>query len=174
MTATADIVLDDEAARAMAETLEVPHTTPAQARAAALIVCGLAGRGFDIADELHRHAAARLARPALEALGLIGHTEDTPDDEAPREHGSIAGYSAHRRRGEQACEPCLAANRAYHRSRNGNNAPPLTPCGTEAAYKRHLDRHETACEPCRLAHNKYAREKKAAQRAARQAETAAA
>jgi len=170
----ARIVLDDEAAVTQAETLEVPGTTPGQRRGAGRVLCAIAARGFDLTDDTQRAAAVRFARPALQALGLLAEPEDTPAAEPDSDHGSVAGYSAHRRRGEQACEECLVANRAYHRARNGNNAPPLAPCGTETAYKRHRDHRETACEPCRLAHNKYTREKKAAQRAARRAEAVAA
>ena len=33
------------------------------------------------------------------------------------EHGTYAGYQRHRRAGEQACDPCLAATAAYHAAR---------------------------------------------------------
>jgi len=123
MTATVDIVLDDEAARATAETLEVPHTTPEQSHAAALIVCAIAGRGFDLENEAHRRAAARFARPALEALGLLG------DDirrlsRGERKiigsrvvHGSRSAVDAHREAGRALCKPCRQWARVDARKR---------------------------------------------------------
>lgn len=36
-----------------------------------------------------------------------------------REHGTRAGYCQHKRRGEDACQPCLDANNAYDRGRVG-------------------------------------------------------
>lgn len=45
------------------------------------------------------------------------------------EHGTNAGYQAHRKLGEDACDPCRAAARAYqaayraaHRERRAHNA----------------------------------------------------
>jgi hypothetical protein len=32
----------------------------------------------------------------------------------PIEHGTYRGYQQHRRRGEETCPPCRAANTAYH------------------------------------------------------------
>jgi hypothetical protein len=41
----------------------------------------------------------------------------TPGPRPPAEHGTNTGYHAHRRRGEEACDPCKAATAAYSRAR---------------------------------------------------------
>lgn len=164
-----DIVLPDEAARIEIDRLVVPRTTPEQSKAAAVTLCAIAGRGFDIADPVQLAAAVRYARPALEALGVATAAEEPPPPpEAPRYPcGTPAGYSRHRRLNERACQPCLDANADYHRSYPQRPQRQARPCGTETAYKRHRDRGEEACEPCKEAHNAYVREKNAQRAAAR-------
>lgn len=39
------------------------------------------------------------------------------------EHGSITAYVNHKKRGEDACGPCLEAAAAYQRDRRDSNAP---------------------------------------------------
>ncbi|MFG2670819.1 WhiB family transcriptional regulator [Streptomyces sp. NPDC048445] len=61
-------------------------------------------------------------------------------------HGSRAGYLAHRRRGEKACDECLAANRAEQPRRKTKT--PVPECGTRGGYDAHLSRREDACDAC--------------------------
>lgn len=44
----------------------------------------------------------------------------SPDDER---HGTYAGYQQHRRAGERACDPCMAASREYTRQHRANRDP---------------------------------------------------
>src|ERR1041384_163754 len=75
-------------------------------------------------------------------------------DEFP--HAAERGSRRHRRRGENACRPCLDAHATY--TRQWVKSPPATrtlkPCGTDAAYKRHLHWNEYPCRPCRRAHTR--------------------
>lgn len=54
--------------------------------------------------------------------------------------GTASGYKRHRRIGEQACEPCLAANAAYNQGRRHPSPAAqldvlaLRPCGACRAY----------------------------------------
>lgn len=67
--------------------------------------------------------------------------------------GSKAGYTAHWRRGENACEACRVANTEAmreHRERGRTSKKP-TPdprCGTRSGVGRHMRRGETLCGPC--------------------------
>jgi hypothetical protein len=70
--------------------------------------------------------------------------------------GTNAAYQRHLVRGEEPCEPCRKANRAYQRAwRNGEPTPPPEPkpCGTRAAYVRHRRNGEEPCQACRDANN---------------------
>lgn len=62
-------------------------------------------------------------------------------------HGTRAAYLAHRRRGEEACADCLAANRE-------SQVKQRKKCGTQAAYRQHRNRGEVPCQPCKDAHAK--------------------
>jgi hypothetical protein len=72
--------------------------------------------------------------------------------------GTRAAYMRHRRRGEQPCGPCRAANAAYLTGRRAaaREAKPartpwqagLAPCGTPAAYRRHHRHGEKPCQAC--------------------------
>lgn len=60
--------------------------------------------------------------PAFDADGIFGgatpgERSDMRAKRRPEEHGTVAGYHRHRRRGEVACSPCLDAINAYGRSR---------------------------------------------------------
>ena len=46
----------------------------------------------------------------------------------PREHGTKRGYGQHKRNNEPACQPCIDANTAYYRARNGSKPrkPPMS------------------------------------------------
>lgn len=159
MAAHSDIVLDDEAARDAAETLEVPRTTPEQRRAAGIALCAVAVRGFDVTDAIQRRAAARFARPALEALGLVA--EPAPDDDAPDDApttftpgtacgekvGTITGYKRHLKAKDPTCRPCRDANAAYSVEHYRPHPRPPAPCGTKVARRRHR-RHGEDCEHC--------------------------
>lgn len=73
-------------------------------------------------------------------------------------HGTVAGASLHKYRGEKPCDSCREAMNAYCRKRyyeKRGSAPKaprtLAPCGTESAYRRHIRANETPCEPCKEA-----------------------
>lgn len=76
----------------------------------------------------------------------------TPDPRC----GSKAGYTAHWRREENACEECRVANAEAvrtHRVRSRVPKPP-TPhdsCGTRPGAARHSGRGESLCEACTAA-----------------------
>lgn len=67
--------------------------------------------------------------------------------------GTLAAYTRHLRRGEEPCERCREARRAYQRRRYKRRPRALAPCGTFAAYLRHIRSGETPCDPCREALN---------------------
>jgi hypothetical protein len=66
--------------------------------------------------------------------------------------GTLRAHQLHRRAGEDPCEPCLEARRAYDRNRYVPHGPPPEPCGTDSAYQRHLRNGEKACAACLAAH----------------------
>ena len=83
------------------------------------------------------------------------------------EHGTLGGYKRHQRIGDlPACEPCLAALRAYEAVRR--TRPPLNPaptvCGTYAGYHGHIRRLENTCADCRDANAAYHRRARARRR----------
>jgi len=71
--------------------------------------------------------------------------------------GTLRGHQRHRRAGEEPCEPCLEARRAYDRERYVPHGEPPPLCGTNGAYQRHLRNGEDPCAACRTAHAEYAR-----------------
>lgn len=77
-----------------------------------------------------------------------------PPIKPPAKCATPAGYKAHLRRGEKACDECrIAANEArkkYARPSKAKKEP--APCGTPAAYQRHWRRGEK-CERCKVAAN---------------------
>jgi len=171
MTATVDIVLDDEAGRVQAENLEVEPTTGDQEHAAALVMCAIAGRGLDVCDRRQLERAAALVRPALQALGIVAADEQPgPEQEQSGEHstcGTPAGYRRHYRLREQPCEECRDAYNAHERATYAPKPLPRQPCGTPTGYKRHYKRRERPCQPCRDAYNAYERDRRKAKRQAR-------
>lgn len=65
----------------------------------------------------------------------------------PVKHGTYGGYQAHKRRGEDACDECKAANTQYRR--NAREAV----CGTDSGYFRHRRKlNEPPCYECTRAH----------------------
>jgi len=91
---------------------------------------------------------------------LVGARFDRGDVVSVVACGTNSGYVTHRRRGEQACDPCKAAHTAYQRGRYVPRPPrQLAPCGTVAAYHRHLARGETTCQACRVAWAAYRRDR---------------
>lgn len=72
--------------------------------------------------------------------------------------GTMAGYRAHRRRGEAQCAECLAARRRYRLELKARKVAgvvvshkPPAKCGTLAGYFRHRDNGEDTCPDCRRA-----------------------
>ena len=84
--------------------------TDQEKKRAALTVCARAARGFDVQIPEHRAAAARLAKPLLEALGLLGK-ESLHSSPAPKlskvVHGTRSAVEAHRELGQELCRACL-------------------------------------------------------------------
>jgi hypothetical protein len=72
--------------------------------------------------------------------------------------GTPAAAQRHRYRGEEMCEPCAAAQRAYDESRYQPRERAHQPCGTYAAYMRHKRRREDVDDACRDAQRKYRRD----------------
>lgn len=83
----------------------------------------------------------------------------------PIKHGTYAGYSAHRRRGEEPCAACKEAKclhqRAYYQKiASGEHTPANCshpPCGTRAGYLSHRRRNESPCDLCRAANAAHSR-----------------
>lgn len=82
--------------------------------------------------------------------------------------GTRAGANYHRDHGEEKCEPCLEAQRAYNRETYHRNKKPAKPGGrpphprehgTKKGYDQHMRRKEPSCDPCRLANNEHHRVK---------------
>ncbi len=79
------------------------------------------------------------------------------------QHGTEAAYTAHRRRGEQPCDDCVAAHTAANRcakpKATEKDRPPAgkARCGTPDGYKAHRRWSEAACQPCLDAHRAAAR-----------------
>jgi len=63
-----------------------------------------------------------------------------------------SGSEAHKRRGEEPCEKCLASSAHYAREyrRGGIQKRKLAPCGTTAAAERHRTHREPLDFACRL------------------------
>lgn len=98
-----------ERARQLRATLGVPtppdKTTRRDRRVAALLTRGVPAREVAATVGVHPSTIRRIAH----RLGVA------PPPPAPA-HGTRAGYLRHRRAGETACGPCLAANRAVTRA----------------------------------------------------------
>lgn len=60
-------------------------------------------------------------------------------------HGTNAGYQRHRRRGDQACQPCREAHSAYARLRRSVQSPLH---GTKRGVRLHLRYGSPVCEAC--------------------------
>jgi hypothetical protein len=85
--------------------------------------------------------------------------------------GTNGGYLAHRRRGEEACDPCKRAHaqtEAAARERRGATPRKLGPAhGTRAAYERECRRWKAGlgpepCEKCKAANRKRTTERREA------------
>lgn len=88
----------------------IPPLTDEQKARATITVCALAGRGLDVEIPQHLAAAARSARPVLEALGLLG---DEPirmsrysKSASSVVHGTRSAAEAHQALGQALCQPC--------------------------------------------------------------------
>lgn len=87
----------------------------------------------------------------------------------PIQHGTTAGYQAHRSRREEACASCKAANRRYNRERYVRRPPKPIAHGTPAGYSAHRRREEPACGACLEANARYWRERRASRGEAQRA-----
>lgn len=71
-----------------------------------------------------------LALSNNEAYGVWGGLSAQARERLPRRHkvrsvarcGTLAGYAAHRRRGEETCSRCREANAAYQREKKASTA----------------------------------------------------
>lgn len=68
----------------------------------------------------------------------------------PIEHGTYRGAAQHRRRGEDLCEPCRAADNLYQQERRAaaRKHEPAAPCGTRSGHARHVAAGEEPCGRC--------------------------
>lgn len=80
------------------------------------------------------------ARPSVRRCGVNPYAEllDRADSDMP-ECGTIAAYTAHRRRGEQPCGQCRTAANAYAREHTA--AEPTRGRSADAARRIALDDH---------------------------------
>lgn len=86
--------------------------------------------------------------------------DPTPDPRC----GTHAGYVAHWRRGENACDPCRDGHNAGNRASSNKRRVSLTPtdheeCGTSTGAALHARRGERLCEECRQARLEKRRDK---------------
>lgn len=70
----------------------------------------------------------------------------------PIAHGTTAGYSAHRRRDEPACDLCATAH-AERITARADRATPIKPIehGTDAGYSAHRRHGTPPCQACQTA-----------------------
>lgn len=87
--------------------------------------------------------------------------------------GSRQAYQGHLYRGEEACDPCKAANAEYSaawaavkRPRRPQSGFTTDKCGTFKGHAAHKYHGVPLCDPCKEAGRAYHREYKAAKRAA--------
>lgn len=82
------------------------------------------------------------------------------DPRALQPCGTNAAYVRHRSRGEEPCEACREARKAYKRDAYRRKVGPrkVQPCGTPAAWLRHKAYGEDPCGPCIEAYREKARE----------------
>ena len=136
-----------------------PAATEAQ-RLTALAVCDYAGRGFDLDDPVHVRAAARLARPLLDALGLLGAPQRPAKlNVAPYAHGSQSGVDFHLGAGHTSL--CAACQRWVDVHENRRRSCAAGECDSPEAYWRHRNAREKTCEASRAAYRVYVRERAA-------------
>lgn len=77
--------------------------------------------------------------------------------------GTPYGTKLHRKHGQEPCQPCQAATRAYNaewraKKRNGTTRPTGfndDACGTYAGYHRHRRHNIEPCPPCWQANAQY-------------------
>jgi hypothetical protein len=69
--------------------------------------------------DYRNHAGVRAGRTPLELVKL---RRSRPPVAKPIRHGTLSGYRMHRRRDEQACDPCLAALREQSRLNAARNS----------------------------------------------------
>lgn len=134
-----------------------------RARQAALVV---AGHAHDLDD----------ARQLLDALGLLDPPADAPRPRRPpralQPCGTRAAYVRHRARGEQPCQACVDAWRAYARDaarRYREADPDAFRAGRRAYYQANRDREIARAAAWRIAHPDRYREVNRQSRARRRA-----
>ena len=114
---------------------------------------------------IDREARERVAREAEEQEARTARFVAAWEEERRAQCGTPAGYSRHRRIGEEPCDACRQGNREYNRAmdkrkrekRKAESKPvpkprELKPCGTTAAARRHHRKGEELCDLCREAH----------------------
>ena len=117
--------------------------------------------------EKHKAALQRIQRETAEQGARAAKFAAKWKEERRAQCGTTAGYSRHRREGDEPCRPCVEANREYNRqtdrrkrerkgrkTRRERNRPvrKLRPCGTTAAARRHHRKGEELCDLCRETH----------------------
>jgi hypothetical protein len=154
----------DLAAGMLAMIGQRPAGTEAQ-RLTALAVCDRAGDGLDVQDPVQRREAAGLARPLLDALGLLGDIQPPAKlNTVAYTHGSQSGVDHHLAAGHRTL--CKACQRwaDVHADR-----PPGCGewCGSVTGYWRHRNAKEKTCAVSRAAYRVHLRERDALGPAAR-------
>lgn len=135
-----------------------PAGTQAQ-RATTLAVCDRAGLGLDIADPEQLREAATLARPLLDALGLLGGSPPAKVNVAAYAHGSQSGVDFHLAAGHLSL--CAACQRWVDVHENRKQSCAEGGCGSVSAYWAHRNAREQTCEASRAAYRVYCRERAA-------------
>jgi hypothetical protein len=164
-----DVTPDSDRIADQLAALRVQPTSTEQHQRAALAMCAVAARGFDLDDPAQRKAAAGRALPVLLALGYLAEPEDAPEvhtETSRLVHGTRSAVQFHLDTRTPLCKPCLRcvevdARKGIATARTDGTAPAqptVDPrCGTRNGYRAHHRRGELPCEKCRDAHREYER-----------------
>lgn len=158
-------MLEEEARlEAQLTQIKAPRIDARAKRAVALLACGRAVDGLDLADPGQRRLAVVTAYDMLEALGLIGDPDmwipspaTAKSRTAPFLHGTEGGVKHHLGSGARLCKPCRRWQEVDAR-KHGGAIEFLRPragwllglCGTYHRWQVHLDLGESVDAACRM------------------------
>lgn len=132
-----------------------------------LDAAGLSALAVEFRDEI-RAERSGVPVPAPEPE-LVPERRPAPAGQRlPIVHGTANGFRTHRRRGEEACEPCGEALRVEAREKRAaknptgprDRTPPV--CGTIRGWRRHHADGTDVCDLCRAAKAQLSRDARAA------------